>query len=511
MRLSRPAYWLFLIIVSLSVLLMARNMAQPWNGLDATNGSLYSTMARNYLHYGVLELRLGQATNPEPVADIAQLHFHQHHPPGLPLLLAASFAVFGESEAAARLVPLSLTLGSLALLFAITRRVYGEGIALAAAMVFASFPSVLFFARMPGFEPPSLFFILLALWGYLNYLEAAGKASLLTLYLALAAGLMTDWPVYFLVPLIAGHYWVYCRGPRLLNPVVLGLPMLASAMLGVFAYLSWLVNPESITSIVNQGKVYMGLIGNDSPLATRYHEATITFTAGQYIKTVVGKFDLMFAYPLILLALLGLWGTRKARGARETLVFLPLLLALAYCVVFYRSVFIHQWHTYYFAAPFAILAALAAGRMMKAESDSQIRWRGTTAVFLLAVTLSGAMPRLQSLHEFQPRLLPGEQHEPAEFIREIALRIKTLSRPADLVLTNLPNTAGNIVGYYAERHIEWSASLDDTQTKKPRGTTHFLLWQPEDKPLELSPLSGVVVQFSVRGHRFLWLTLDQRE
>lgn len=528
MESSPKTRFLLLLILCFSAFWLLRNISQPWNGLDATDGALKSAVARNYLRHGIWSIHLGQAINPEQVSNLSELSFYQHHPPLLPLLLTASFTVLGESEAAARVVSIVLMLGSVILVFALSSKIYGERVAIMAAFVFGTLPVVLFFGRTPCYEVPSLFFILLSLWFYLQFLESRCKTHLVGLYLSLGFGLLMDWPVYLLAPLLSLHYWIYAKDAPLRKTVVFGLPFFALVMFGLFEFQSYLVQPDSFQDLLNQGKAYMGLIPKDSPLVAKYKEAKVTFTILEYTKTVANRLDILFSYPILILSLIGLWTLLKERTARSISVLLLLGVGLAYCVLFYRSVYIHVWHTYYLAAPIAILAALGASTALSknetnvpVQQNSSFGW-STPAIFLLvALAIVGGIPRLKSLHEIQVKLLPGDQHEQATFLKSVATNVRAKTSGQDIILTNLPkgSRSSTAFAYYVERKIVWnmdSVSVLYDFFKEPlrAGPVHFLMWRGPEISDDVDALyrwlleRGKVTEFVVQGHRFLWFTLS---
>jgi len=93
-------------------LLLLRGIAAPWNGPGDTDGALFGTIARNYLQFGILELKFGQLATFEAI-NTPVGSYYLHHPPLFPLLSALSITLFGDSELSVRLVcPASITLAS---------------------------------------------------------------------------------------------------------------------------------------------------------------------------------------------------------------------------------------------------------------------------------------------------------------------------------------------------------------------------------------------------------------
>jgi 4-amino-4-deoxy-L-arabinose transferase-like glycosyltransferase len=189
------------VITLMTGLVLLWQISAPWLGLyDGHDGAFYSAIASNYLRYGVWDLRFGQAVNFAPVTNLTELKFYQHHPPLVPLSVALSFALFGEREASARLIPIAFTLGNVLLIALLARKLYGHRVALIASVIFATFPAVLYFGRKVGYEAPTMFFALLAVLSYIYFLERRTWPRLCALFLTVGTGLLSDWVVYFLIP-----------------------------------------------------------------------------------------------------------------------------------------------------------------------------------------------------------------------------------------------------------------------------------------------------------------------
>src|SRR5437868_5423537 len=119
---AAPAHadrWWTLGLVAVLVFLgsyFARGLNRPWSEEDNWYGAVYSQAAHNNLRAG---LRAGgvPATlyfGPLPIPPEA---YYVHHPTLLPVLVTASFALLGESERSARLVPVLASLASVVVLW----------------------------------------------------------------------------------------------------------------------------------------------------------------------------------------------------------------------------------------------------------------------------------------------------------------------------------------------------------------------------------------------------------
>jgi hypothetical protein len=132
---------------------LTRNFAAPWTGLHDWNGAFFSELARNLLrypweiHHGMPIVGVGEQVPPP-----AERSIYATHPPGLVWLVAVSFSLLGESEWAARLVPIVASLASLLLLVSLVKRRYGSEVAVLAGLVYALLPMAVFYGRMVDHE-----------------------------------------------------------------------------------------------------------------------------------------------------------------------------------------------------------------------------------------------------------------------------------------------------------------------------------------------------------------------
>lgn len=124
-----------------------------YRGLRLSDDFEYAHVARNVLRGRGFET---QQLNPLDLQAFAGVpHANVLHPPGTPLLIAPSFAVFGATEFAA-VLPMALCHVALgALVFLLAARLFGRGAAWCAAAMFAIHPGCLRFATLALSETPT--------------------------------------------------------------------------------------------------------------------------------------------------------------------------------------------------------------------------------------------------------------------------------------------------------------------------------------------------------------------
>jgi 4-amino-4-deoxy-L-arabinose transferase-like glycosyltransferase len=130
---------------------------------------------------------------------------------GFLLPLVVSYALFGAGELPLVLYNLACSVGLVAAVFFMGRRVFGDGAGLLAAAVAALHPNLVRFATECHTDTPAALWQALAVAAFLAALESERPRPLLVL-----AGLLLGWAylhkehAVFLVPFFAGH-WIVTR------------------------------------------------------------------------------------------------------------------------------------------------------------------------------------------------------------------------------------------------------------------------------------------------------------
>jgi hypothetical protein len=199
-------------------------------------GALRGVIGQNYLRFDPWEIRLAPLQNGGPSFDAAPA-VRFNHPPLSGMLVGLAFRlVGGASEAAARMVPLIFSVLTVPLLAAFVRRRWGDGVALAAVVVWSLSPFVAIYGAMVSYEPLLIFFWMATLWAWSCWSHAGGGRRWPVIAAAATAlGVWTDWPM---VALVCGLIAVEARALGLRRPrrpaMLLGLAAsLAAALLSL--------------------------------------------------------------------------------------------------------------------------------------------------------------------------------------------------------------------------------------------------------------------------------------
>lgn len=193
--------------------LLSIGIDRDWRLRHEDNGATYSTLALSHLHLGLSETRGHDFFyNPHTGEKIA----YGHHPPGLALVLAATFQLAGSAQPwVARSVPLLFHLGSLAVLLRLLSLLLDRQSVVFGGFVMATLPESAFYGRMVGYEPLGLFCVMLQLYAYSAYRVQGHWWALWLLTLGVLLGGALDWaPLYFSLGLCLREWVGWLRGNR---------------------------------------------------------------------------------------------------------------------------------------------------------------------------------------------------------------------------------------------------------------------------------------------------------
>ncbi len=149
--------------------------------------------------------------------------------------------------AAARAVSLIAMLGTTALLYSLTRRLFNERVGLCAAVIFSVTESALFLGHLATYDAPSLFLLALATWIVVRTARFRWPVYLLAalpIALAVATKYASGLFVPTIVALAALAAWPYRGRKALIPPVALG-----AAVAAILAAALKLAGPNYLTGV----------------------------------------------------------------------------------------------------------------------------------------------------------------------------------------------------------------------------------------------------------------------
>ena len=326
----------FAIIFFFAILVRCYEITLPY--MKIYEGGFQEIIAINHLKYGFL--------NTHFVSILGNLHgqniYHLSHPPLLQILLAISFKIFGTHEWSARLVPILFSLGGIVLIYLTVQKVWDKKIALISSIFVAFMPMSAYFGRIVNFEAVALFFAILVLYAYVNWIDNGKKRYFLIMVLGTILGGLTDWAFYLLLPCLLGYSLVMKK------KVKLTLMLCGIGVIIAILYLSY--------------GIYLSGIPLDFWIgAVRNRHGSGLLTSWDFYTTLLEKMIFYFT-PFILLSLCWIWSLFKKEKSQKSykdyLALFIFLFGLSYVLILSQSAHVHQWNIYYLLPFFAISIAL---------------------------------------------------------------------------------------------------------------------------------------------------------
>ena len=430
MRVLRHLSWAVPLLVGAALLCI--NIAEPWTGSYDANGALFSTAARNTLRYGLVTTRGGQVVNAGRLAP-DQFRFYAHHPPGISLTVAGSFAVFGVHEWSARLVPIACTLGAAALLYLVATELAGAWAGFFATLVFVVQPMVAFYGRMPDHEAPAAFFALALVACYLRWQRTERKAWLVAMCAAAFVGLWYAWVVFVVPWLLLGHHLLTTR--RGWRWMLLPAGAAVLGFLSVLGHIAW----------IEGGLAGLwGALGHRLGAQAGDRAAEGTFGLGGFVARQAAYWWTCFSGVSLAACVAWALGLGRRSRSEALLVIALLLFGLFNVVAFKQGAFVHIYYQFYLALPLALAAGLALDGLRR----RRVKGRPLVAVSLLAAALIAG--------EGWPKLTPIRWAVIPQYTDQVSLAswLKERTTPDDRVLVVWRERSSfSQLTYYADRNL----------------------------------------------------------
>lgn len=438
----------FAVVLIWLALNLTAEIDRPWINVADYNGAVWSQAAHNTLRAGLIETAGASAGFYWGPLPIPPPGYYVHHPPLLHLAIAALFAVFGEHEWVARLVPITSSLASAIFLWLLVRSCLGVRAATLSAGVFASLPMELHYGQMVNFEPCVLMLMLGALWCVRRWEVSRVIAWRNGALLFVVVGLWVDWSMYlFVITLCA---WWLARGAAEKRRFA-GFLLMASVVSALLCL--WHIGSLRPDAWNDLSKTFFVRLGSGGGLQ---------FTQEQWFRKIGWSFIRHFLPIVLMLAIAGaviLWLKRRDEAMRF-LGFAALsvfVMDALFVGVFRNQSYIHEYAAFYFLVPISIAGGIALNSLAEFLEGSNGEWSRQFAAqgaVCLAVIALGAIgkDRAKDL-DYQFHILNGAVPEQPNLIPELGKTIRTnFNRGAPVLCNFLPEWAPHL-NYYAQRDI----------------------------------------------------------
>jgi hypothetical protein len=441
--------WTALLLVVLIWLgfALSAHISRPWVTALGYNGAVWSQAAHNVLRAGLVETSgasSGFYFGPLPIPPSG---YYLHHPPLLHLILAGLFAIFGEHEWVARMVPITCSIVSAVLLWLLIRSCASQRAATMSAAVFACLPMELRYGKMVNFEPVVLMLMLGALWSIRNWKLSSDVRWKAASVVFVVLGLWVDWAMYLFVAAL----WICSLTRRDARDRRFAVTLLVAALFSALLYLLRirLLRSDAWTDL---GHTFLYRVGCSS-----------CFTELDWIKRISSSLTTHFLPIGWLLAMIGSAIIICRNKQNEGLRWLGWtcgaisLMDVMFLVAFQNDSYIHQYIGFYFLVPIAALAGVALDQMITgAENTFRTQASRSIVICMACLLLVGlgvqGAGRAKSL-ERQFQILDYKSPEPFNLIPDLGAAIQANFSQDTPVLCNFLPDYGPQLQYYAQRDL----------------------------------------------------------
>ncbi|MCG8408853.1 MAG: glycosyltransferase family 39 protein [Phycisphaerales bacterium] len=362
--------WLLLLLLIYAAGL-TQSLSEPWIGMHDWNGAFFSQLARNHLRYPMSVHRgMPMVAVGSEVPDVEERSIYATHPPGLVWLVAGAFAVFGEAESVARMVPIAASLATLGLLVWLVFCAYGRAVAVLTGFIYGLMPMSVYFGRMVDHEAVCLLCMIALLAAWVVVLDVrtskrTQRAAWCGWAVAVIFGVWIDWSMVLFAGLFCAYaVWAYCRSQIGKFHLIVVLGTAALAVVSMIAFL-----------------VYAGLEGRWEDLVSIFLSRAGQSEEGTIHKDTaapggVGTYTVEnLSWPVTVLTVVGFlvfsWAGLFRRGASglsnpttshpgqtaKAGLALVLLTGLIWLVVFWRQYERHNYWLFYLGPVAAVYSA----------------------------------------------------------------------------------------------------------------------------------------------------------
>ena len=520
--------WILGLVLAFGFLAFSlfRTINLSWVEEDNWYGAVYSQAAHNNLRAGIMASGGVPATlyfGPLPIPKDA---FYVHHPTLLPLLVTGAFAIFGEAEWVARLVPITASLASVLLIWTLMRSILGRRAAALSTAFFVTLPMELHYGDMVDFEPCLVMCMLAALvclrqWDLTrNWKWAAGTA----IWCQMA--LWMDWPGYIFVLSVAAAFlasWLVKRPifPLLTSRRSLQWALLLLGITGLSGVLFLLqihhANAGAWEDLWNALRMRLGnhlVTNSNGPTA----EAPV-FSWVEWCRAILHGMRSDFLPPPWIFAAIGsiaiIRGWKSSEGLRWCgMAAIPMLIAgVLYVLILRNESFIHDFATFYLIGALALIAGAGMEQCFRWGEDtlqsqkSAPALAGALLIFFAVLAIFGF--RQAEAQRSQFLLLDGHTREPSDLVPALGHELAKFFPEGTSILCNF-DPYGTTLNYYAQRTLitnlmessDWESVI--TQESAPLGG---IVWLDAPGAAEIagSLPREEVRPYTLRSFRFaLW-------
>jgi hypothetical protein len=507
---SNSKVWVLGLFVALVVLSwgLFGNFTSPLTTSIDFNGMWWSQSAHNTLRAGL------RATGGVPSwyfgpLPIPPSGYYTHHPPLLSLMLTGMFALFGEKEWVARLLPITFSLASVVLLWALVRECVGNRAAAFSALLFAATPMELLYGRMVNFEPINLAWILGGLLCLRRWEQTGQRHWRNLMIIAFVLALWTAWLAYIFVLVMCVHF-LFSPGKRNLRLALLFLGLSVFSIMLFLLHIRW-ARQDAWQSLMDAFHYRLG--------RTTGGGIKVTWAGWALrIRDRLTSHILPFSWALGVIGTVGTIQRWKTDNSLRWLGWAALYFfaqSAFYIMFFQNASYVHGFAAFYLTVPIAMMGGVAIELFLHwCEAHSAGMRIAGLAIAVAMCVFQIVSGQKQALTLNRPERMLDRGNEPADLIPELGRLIREKFPEGTTIISNAHSRGA--LWYYAQRSPnpkpiatadEWAKAVRDP-TIAPVGCVIWLGKANARKILAALP-AGSREEVNVRGIPFCFWKPDR--
>ncbi len=475
-----------IIILIATALILTFYLDKPFIGHHDFNAVFYGKMAQNYLRFGFLKTKFGQATS-VLIGKPEKFTFHTHHPPLLPILMAVSFKLLGLTEAAGRIVPIFFSLLGVYFFYQLGASFFSKQIAFFSSLFLILTPMFIYYGKLPVHEPPVLGLSLFVIYFYFLWIKSKENKYFYLLIPGLILAELTGWPAYYLPVIFFIHSLIFVRKRQVVTKTTI-LCLLSILTFSLLLYQNYILTGDFLGGGLVKAFLFRLNLGQRA--------ATYPFTLGQFFKKEILWSSIFFTKTLIFLSLFWVGTTAfailksKKTSFNQSITFALLAYGFIHPLIFRNAAFLHDYMLYYLL-PFLALSGASGlqsiiGFVSKLFNSQVIK--NFSAIVFLTVSLIIATEKLR----FVDALQRSNSHLQGYLLGKIIKKETSSEEKILTVSKKLKDYEDVFINFYSDNpKISFTENLDPDSLKEfdwlvfPRNTPEIS--QAELKSLQKNP------------------------
>lgn len=445
--LKKQSSHIWIIVGVLLILwgLLLININKPYFGHHETPFAWISATVRLFKEYGPQSTNFLPIYTPGPTTP-ETAEYYLHHPPLIVWFASISAELFGyypdsaqPFELSLRMVGVIATMLTLAIFYALARRLTSPLIALVAFIFYASAPVTIYFGRMPYYDMVIMPAILLFAYHFLRWMQSYSQRQTIILAIIGIFAMWIDWTAAFYFAVFGVIALIYGNRKQRIGIILIGFAVGIATLAIPVIYA--ILHEDTLRQL--QEVIYTRTISQN---VTR----TETFSLNTFITGLIAHMLQMLSISTTILGLIGLVILFRRKKTLVNVTMIGLFLGTFIFMVVARNPFqFHDWYKMHYLAIFSIAAAIVAVGAWKLKPEG-IKIYAKPLIF--AIVFCSLLANIYVLI-----LLYPDVHE---FTPGLVAELPEYTQEDDFIATNFNNPIYPIE-YYAYRNIRWGVPIEE--------------------------------------------------